>query len=191
VAELTKDGTTFKSGVFLALEAGKEYTLNSANNGSGTSFSTTAKIGETTTPDADAVTVPVDFGAGSGAIAVTRSQAYQLTLNFATGKLTWKYYNIKLFHWDDAGGGWDARTENLMTYKHPYIFEGTFALKANFDSKFNSPWDVQFGTNATALSGSMTNGGPNFKGITQAGTYKATITVSNDYKTAEYAFVKQ
>ncbi|WP_210462926.1 SusE domain-containing protein [Rufibacter roseolus] len=191
VAEFTKDGNTFKSNVFLALEASKEYRLNSANDGSGTSFTTTAKIGETTTPNADAVSMPVDFGTGNAGIVVSRDQAYQLTLNFQTGKLTWKYYNIKLFHWDDAGGGWDARNEYLMTYKHPYTFEGTFALKANYDLKFNSPWDVQFGTNSTALTGTMTNGGPNYKGITQAGNYKTTITVTNDYKTAEYSFVKQ
>ncbi|WP_197464096.1 SusE domain-containing protein [Rufibacter sp. DG15C] len=191
VAELVKDGTTFKTNGFIALEKSKTYTLNAANDGSGTAFTTTAKVGETTTPDADAVTVPVDFGTGSAPIAVTRDQAYQITINFATGKLTWKYYNIKLFHWDDAGGGWDARNEYLMTYKHPYTFEGTFALKANYDLKFNSPWDVQFGSNGTALSGTMTNGGPNFKGVTQAGTYKATITVTPDYKTAEYSFVKQ
>ncbi|RNI26757.1 SusE domain-containing protein [Rufibacter latericius] len=191
VAELVTNGDTFTSNVFLALENGKSYTLNTARDGSGTTFTTSAKIGETSTPDADAVSTTVDFAEGSGAIAVTRSQAYQITLNFATKKLTWKYYNIKLFHWDDAGGGWDARNEYLLTYKHPYIFEGTVALNANYDLKFNSPWEVQFGTNSAALSGTMTNGGPNYKGIKQAGNYKATITVANDYKTAEYSFVKQ
>jgi len=37
----------------------------------------------------------------------------------------------------------------------------------------------------------MTNGGDNFAGITQNGTYKATIVVSPDFATAEYSFVKQ
>jgi len=191
VAELTKDGSKFNSNVFLALQASKAYTLNTASDGSGTSYTMTSTIGETTTPDADAVTAAVDFGTGSSTIAVARDQAYQLTVNFTTGQLTWKYYNIKLFHWDDAGGGWDARNEYLMTYKHPYTFEGTFALKNGFDIKFNSPWEVQFGTTGTALSGTMTNGGENYKGITQDGNYKTSIVVTNDYTSATYEFVKQ
>ncbi len=78
-----------------------------------------------------------------------------------------------------------------MTYIHPYKFEVTATLNGGFHSKFNSPWEVQFGTDAKALSGTMTNGGDNFTGITQNGTYKATIVVSPDYQTAEYSFVKQ
>ena len=78
-----------------------------------------------------------------------------------------------------------------MTYIHPYKFEVTGTLNAGFHSKFISPWDVQFGTDATALTGTMTNGGPNYTGISQNGTYKATIEVSDDYTTADYAFVKQ
>ncbi|MBC3540765.1 SusE domain-containing protein [Rufibacter sediminis] len=187
VAEFSADGGVFKSNVFLALESGKTYTLNSKRDGSGTAFTTSAKIGETTSPNADAVTATVNFATGNGAIAVSRDQAYQINLDFDTNKLTWKYYNMKLFHWSN----WDTRDEFVMTYKHPYIFEGTHALQANYEMKFNSPWDVEFGTNSTALSGTMTHKGANYKGITQAGTYKATITVANDYKTAEYSFVKQ
>ncbi|WP_066834080.1 hypothetical protein [Rufibacter ruber] len=190
VAEFNIDGNNFSSTVFLALESDKAYTLNSARDGSGTAFTTSAKIGETASPNADAVSATVDFREGTGAIAVARDQAYQITLNFATKKMTWKYYNLKLFHWND-NGGWDARSEYVMTYKHPYTFEGTHALSANFDSKFNSPWEVQFGTSSSALTGNMTNGGPNYKGITQAGSYKATLVVGNDYKTAQYSFVKQ
>jgi len=191
VAELVKDGNNFKSNVFLALQASKTYKLNTASDGTGTSYTMTTKIGETTTPDADAVTAAVDFGAGTSAIAVDRDQAYQLTLNFTTGKLTWKYYNLKLFHWDDAGGGWDARNEYLMTYKHPYTFEGDFALKGGFDIKFNSPWEVELGTSATALSGTLIQKGDNYKGITQDGNYKTSIVVTNDYTSATYEFVKQ
>ena len=98
---------------------------------------------------------------------------------------------MKLFHWDEVGGGWDARQELLMTYIHPYKYEVTGTLSAGYHSKFNSPWDVQFGTDATALSGTMTNGGPNYAGIIQNGAYKATIVVSDDYGTAQYTFVKQ
>ncbi|HEY9489607.1 MAG TPA: hypothetical protein VIQ51_14790 [Chryseosolibacter sp.] len=166
VAELTKSGDAFSSGKFLALEASKKYTLNTASDGSG-----------------DEIV--------AGDISVARDQAYKIDIDFKSGKLVWKYYNMKLFHWDEAGGGWDARQELVMTYIHPYTFEVTGTLNGGFHSKFNSPWDVQFGTAAKTLAGTMTNGGPNFTGITQNGTYKATIVVSDDYSTAEYTFVKQ
>lgn len=167
ITELIKDEDVFRSEKFLALEAGKTYMLNSASDGSGTTYNDTDNI------------------------SVARDQAYQITVNFENGKLTWKYYNIKLFHWDEVGGGWDSRTETLMTYVHPYTFEASAALSAGFHSKFNSPWEVQFGTDATTLSGTMTNGGSNYTGIAQSGTYEATITVSDDYSEAEYSFVKQ
>jgi hypothetical protein len=166
VAELTKDGDVFTTGKYVALEASKHYTINTASDGSG----------------AEIVV---------GDISVARDQAYRINIDFSTGKLSWKYYNMKLFHWDEDGGGWDARQELLMTYVHPYTFEVTGSLEAGFESKFNSPWDVQFGTDATALTGTMTNGGPNYSGIVQNGTYKATIIVADDYSTAEYTFEKQ
>ena len=168
VAELTKDGEVFTS-AYLALEKSKTYILNDAEDGSGTTYNS--------------------FGDGS--MAVARDQAYKLTVNFGEGKLFWKYYNMKLFHWDEVGGGWDQRQELVMTYIHPYKFEVTGTLSAGFHSKFNSPWDVQFGTADTALSGTMTNGGPNYTGITQNGTYKATIVVNDDFSEATYTFVKQ
>lgn len=166
IAEFTGSGNVFSSESYLALQADKTYTLNTASDGSG-----------------DEIV--------AGNISVARDQAYRVTVDFEAGKLTWKYFNIKLFHWDEVGGGWDARQELLMTYIHPYKFEVTGTLNAGFHSKFISPWDVQFGTDATALTGTMTNGGPNYTGISQNGTYKATIEVSDDYTTADYAFVKQ
>lgn len=168
VAELTKDGETFKS-KYLALEASKTYTLNSAEDGSGTTFN----------------------NVGDGSISVDHDQAYMITVDFSNGKLQWKHYNLKLFHWDDAGGGWDQRQELLTTYIHPYTFEVTGTLSAGFDSKFISPWEVQFGTAATSLTGTMTNGGPNYLGISQNGTYKATIVVNDDFSEGQYTFVKQ
>lgn len=166
VVEFTKNGDVFTSGKYLALQASRTYSLNTASDGSG-----------------DEVV--------AGDISVERDQAYTISVDFATGKLTWKYYNIKLFHWDEEGGGWDSRQELLMTYIHPYTFEVTGSLNAGFHSKFISPWDIQFGTDSKALSGTMTNGGVNYTGITQAGSYKATIVVSDDYTTAEYIFAKQ
>lgn len=166
VAEFVKNGDVFSSEKYLALEASKTYSLNTASDGSGDNI------------------VASD-------ISAARDQAYSISVDFKNGKLTWKYYNIKLFHWDEVGGGWDSRQELLMTYTHPYKFEVTGNLNAGYHSKFISPWDIQFGTDATTLSGTMTNGGPNYKGIVQNGTYKATIVVSDDYQTAEYTFVKQ
>lgn len=168
VAELTKDGNTFTS-VYLALEQGKTYKLNSAADGSGTTYN----------------------NLGDGSIGVVRDQAYKLTVNFTTGTLAWTYYNIKLFHWNNDGG-WDDRQEIPMTYSHPYKFEvASASLTGGFDSKFNSPWEVQFTTSSTALSGTMTNGAEgNYKGIVQSGNYKATIVVDNTYETCTYEFVK-
>lgn len=167
VAEFTKDGTTFSTVTYIPLQQSKTYQLNSKADGTGTVY-------------------------GDEEIAAARDQAYLLTVDFSTKKLGWKYYNMKLFHWDN-NGGWDARKEYVMTYVHPLKFEGTFDLTAGYDSKFNSPWEVEFGTSATSLTGTMNHvpGGPNFKGIVETGTYKASITVANDYKSCTYAFVKQ
>jgi starch-binding outer membrane protein SusE/F len=172
VGELIKDGEIFTTApAYVALEAGKTYILNDASDGSGTTYNES----------------------GDGAIAVDHDQAYLIRVDFSSGKLFWEHYNLKLFHWDDAGGGWDARQEILMTYTHPYKFEVTANLSAGFDTKFISPWAVQFGTSATALTGTMQNSdpSPNFKGITQPGSYKATIIVAEDFSSGEYSFVKQ
>jgi hypothetical protein len=169
VAQLTKDGDIFSTGKFLALQQSKTYELNSASDGSGTQYNEI----------------------GNGNISIARDQAYTFTVNFETGKLNWTYHNIKLFHWDEIGGGWDARQELLMTYIHPYKWEyASASLTAGFHSKFNSPWDIQYGTAATALTGTMTNGGPNFTGIVQNGNYKATIVVNDTHTECTYTFVK-
>ncbi|RAW02109.1 cadherin repeat domain-containing protein [Pseudochryseolinea flava] len=169
IIKFTKDGDVFKSAKYVALQAAKTYSLNSKADGSGEMFG----------------------GDDDGNIAVDHDQAYQINVDFEGGELSWKHYNIKLFHWDEDGGGWDARQELLMTYTHPYKYEVTGTLSAGFHSKFISPWDVQFGSAATALTGTMTNGGPNFKGITSGGSYKATIEITDDYTSADYSFVKQ
>jgi hypothetical protein len=169
IAQLTKDGDVFSTEKFVALQASKSYSLNSAADGSGIVFD----------------------GDEDGVITVDHDQAYQISVDFDANELSWKHFNLKLFHWDEVGGGWDQRQELLATYVHPYMFEVTGNLTAGFHSKFISPWDVQFGTSETALTGSMTNGGANYTGINSTGTYKATITVSDDFSTGQYAFVKQ
>jgi starch-binding outer membrane protein SusE/F len=169
ILQFTKDGDVFKSEKFVALQANKTYTLNSAADGSGTAYD----------------------GDDDGVISVDHDQAYQINVDFDAGELSWKHWNLKLFHWDEVGGGWDQRQELLTTYVHPYKFEVTGNLFAGYHSKFISPWDVQFGTAVTTLTGTMTNGGANYTGINQNGTYKATIIVSDDFATGEYSFVKQ
>lgn len=169
IAQLTKNGEVFESEKFVALQASKSYSLNSAADGSGTTFD----------------------GDDDGLIQVDHDQAYQINVDFTKNELSWKHYNLKLFHWDEVGGGWDQRQELLMTYVHPYRFEVTGNLSAGFHSKFISPWDIQFGSSGTGLTGTMTNGGANYTGINSNGSYKATITVSDDFATGEYSFVKE
>jgi hypothetical protein len=189
LVEFNKEGNIFKSVKYLALQAGVEYKLNSASDGSGTNYAIPVQMGESNNPDGDAVSANLAFGEGGAAITVTKDQAYSINLNFGTGILSWKYYNLKLFHWSD----WDSRDEFLMTYVHPHKFEVTAPLKSGFEMKFNSPWDVEMGADdASALSGTMTNkGGANFKSITQDGNYLAKIEVTDTYATGTYEFIKQ
>lgn len=171
VAAFTKDGNTFTTGKYLALLKSKTYIINSAADGSGTTFG----------------------NIGDKSISVARDQAYTITVDFAAGKLNWSYYNMKLFHWEPANG-WELRQEIPMTYTHPYTFTVTnAALVGGNVSKFNSPWDIQFSTASTALSGTMNNDSslPNYSGIVQTGTYNATIVVNDMYTQCSYNFVKQ
>ena len=193
VAELTKSGNKFESSVYLALQKNQIYTLNSSQDGTGQSYILDDKIGKTDNPGADAVNKVAIFGEGTGNVEIERDQAYKLTFDFATGQLSWKYYNIKLFHWVESAGGWDARDEFLMTYEHPYTYKITASLKASSDLKFISPWDIEMGAdNPAALSGSMTRGGgSNFKNISSDGTYQVSIQLSPNYQTGTYQFVKQ
>lgn len=191
VAAFEKDGDVFKTNSFIPLQAEVAYQLNSAEDGSGTSYILDGIIGETQNPEGDAVVGNIAILEGEGNIAVARDQAYTLSLDFSSGMANWKYYNIKLFHWDEAGGSWDSRNEFLMTYVHPLQFTTTQELKAGYAMKFNSPWEVQFGADdPTAMSGTMTNnGGANFQNITNTGTYTVNIEVSEDYATGTYEFV--
>lgn len=168
ILKFTKDGNVFKSGKYVALQASKNYEINTASDGSG----------------------DVIDGDEDGIITVDHDQAYTVNVDFDKKELSWKHYNLKLFHWNDAGG-WEQRQELLMTYTHPFIFTVTGDLTAGFDSKINSPWDVEFGTSSTALTGTMVVKGPNYKGITSTGTYKATLVVADDFASGEYSFVKQ
>lgn len=191
VATFEKDGDVFRSKVFVPLQASVSYQLNSAEDASGTAYSMTAALGESSNPDGDAVPGNAGLIESDDNMQVARDQAYQLNFDFAAGSVSWKYYNIKLFHWDDAGGGWDDRDEFLMTYVHPLQYTLTEELEAGYDMKFNSPWDVEFGADdPKAMSGGMTHGGTNnFKNITTSGTYTVNIEVENTYATGTYEFL--
>ncbi|NLR92037.1 hypothetical protein [Flammeovirga agarivorans] len=198
--EFNKDGNTFTSPSYLALQAELTYTLNSSSDGSGTSYILQGEIGATEDPTGDNVFDSSSLKEGEGEITVARDQAYQLTLDFGTPSLSWQYYNIKLFHWLE----WDDRIEVQMTYEHPYTFTlSNVELTGGNDSKFNSPWDVEFGASdaagstddATATTGTATNKAfadesvniNNFKFISTDGTYNISLEISNDYRTANYS----
>jgi hypothetical protein len=190
ICEFTKNGDVFTSTVYLPLQGSVTYTLNSAADGSGTSYSISAKIGATTSPGSDKVVGNANVTQAAGTIGIETDQAYLVTVDFSTAKLSWQYYNMKLFHWSN----WETRDEFVMTYVHPLTFTVTANLTAGYELKFNSPWDIQFSPDvAGVLSGTMTSSGngPNFKNIPTTGKYKATIVVNNDFKTGTYTFVTQ
>lgn len=190
VAKFNKDEDVFRSEAYIALQADVPYQLNSAEDGSGTAYSLNGIIGETSNPDGDSAAGSIAIIESNDDILVARDQAYQLNLDFGSANASWKYYNIKLFHWSN----WDDRDEFLMTYVHPHQFTTTQDLEAGYEMKFNSPWDVQFGAdNPSAMSGTMTNAedSANFVNITASGTYEVNIRISEDYQTGTYEFIKK
>jgi hypothetical protein len=193
VEELTKNGDVFYNTAYLAIQSGDQLTLNSASDGSGDSYFISTNIGATGSPDSPLVSEDSELIEGTGVIQVERDQAYAFQIDFANSNFKWEYYNIFLFHWDEINQQWDNRNEYLMTYVHPYSFNTTEPLSANFDMKFFSPWDNDFGSDSpSALTGTMTNGGgSNFRNITSSGNYNVTITVANDYSAGTYEFVEQ
>jgi hypothetical protein len=192
VEELTKDGDVFKTANYVALKAGDVVKLNSKSDGSGKAYTIFSSIGATDSPNDVKVTVSSNLSESNEDITVERDQAYKINVDFANAKLAWSYYNIFLFHWDEVNQKWGDRNEYLMTYVHPYKFTASVNLKANFDMKFFSPWDNDFGADTpSALTGNMTNhGGSNFRNITTDGTYNVSIEVTSDYATGTYKFVK-
>lgn len=193
VEELAKNGDTFTNNTYLALQVGDAVALNSASDGSGESFTSLMNIGSTDSLDSAEVSEGSELTSEFGDIVVDKDQAYGFTVNFATANFQWKYYNLFLFHWDELNQGWDDRNEFLMTYVHPNTFTLTAQLSANYDMKFFSPWDNDFGSESPSEStGTITNGGgSNLRNITTAGTYNVTTTISDDYTTGTYEFVAQ
>lgn len=199
VGEFTKDGDVFTSTMYFALEASKSYLLNSSQDGSGTSYQIDANLGATDDATVDKVVGSPMLSEGSNVLFVDADQAYGFNIDFSLGKLSWHYYNLKVFHWDDANSGWDLRTETPFVYSHPFTYTVTVDLIAGYDSKFNSPWEVEFGAqegssdDATALSGSMTNKGKddsvpvnNFLFPVSDGSHTVTLIINPDYVTGTY-----
>ncbi len=186
---------TFATTSYIALQSTDQIIINTESDGSGTSYSTTDAIEAGTDNKVSGSCIAQE---SSSTFSVSFDQAFGFVINVNEGTLDWHYYNLKLFHWDDeADGGWDAKLEAEMTYAHPYTFTVTADLSADFETKFFSPWDIQFGAGASddinALAGTMTNdsGAANFKNISETGTYNVTVVVADDFTTATYEFVKQ
>lgn len=187
--EFSKDGDTFSSSINLALQAGVEYALNASSDGSGRAFSINTMLGADGA-GADNVSANVLLSEEATSFQAEYDQAYKIELNFAEANLKWSYYNIKLFHWDEINGGWDDKDEFLMSYVHPYSYTVNADLKANYDMKFISPWDIEMGgEDASALSGTLINkGGSNIRNMSNDGNYTVSITLSNDFATGTYKF---
>lgn len=189
IHEFTKDGDAFSSDIFLALQTGIEYTLNSASDGSGRSFGIDTNLGA----DGDgtaSVSANVLLLEEAKSFSVDFDQAFKMEFDFAVAGFKWIYYRMYLFHWDELGQKWDDRDEFEMTYTHPYSFSVSADLKANYDMKFNSPWDIELGSDdAAALSGNLINkGGSNIRNITADGSFNVSISVTNDFATGTYKF---
>lgn len=189
IKEFNKNGDVFELNEFIPMRSSANYTLNSLANGTGKSFSVASNLAESNTPNADKVTDAVLLLENNNPFKLSSDRALRLQFNFNTAKVTWTYYNIKLFHWSV----WDTRDEFVMTYEHPNTFKISTSLTANYDMKFISPWDLDFGsTSPNSLSGNLLNGGgSNIVNITQDGNYAVTLTLNNDYSTGNYQFVKQ
>ncbi len=186
---------TFATTSYIALQSTDQVIINTESDGSGISYSTSDAIEE---GSGDKVSGSCSAQESSSSFSVSLDQAFGFVINVNEGTIDWHYYNLKLFHWDDdADGGWDAKLEAEMTYVHPYTYTVTADLSADFESKFFSPWDIQFGAGVTddmnALAGTMTNdsGASNFKNITESRTYNINVVVTDDFSTATYEFVKQ
>jgi len=188
IEEFSIDGDTFSSNHYIPMQASNVYSLNSAADGSGTSYTINQPLADSTTPDGDLVSDTLTLIESNNTFSVITDRALQFSIDFSAPTLTWTYYNIKLFHWQV----WDDRQEIAMTYNHPNTYTVTTNLTAGYDSKFISPWDLDFGSdNPTALTGNLINGGgSNLLNINTDGSYTVTIILNNDYQTGTYEFAQ-
>lgn len=188
IQEFTKSGDVFSFDKFIPLQSSVNYTLNTASNGSGTSYSVNGQLGVSAT-GGDRVTGSNTLINGNANITLNNDRGLKLSIDFSQAKLNWEYYNFKLFHWQT----WDTRNEFVMTYQHPNTYKITTPLIANYDMKFISPWDFDMGSaTPTTLTGTATNGsGSNIKCITTNGNYIVTIVMNDSYQSGTYTFIQQ
>ncbi|GGD09004.1 SusE domain-containing protein [Hyunsoonleella pacifica] len=188
IEELSANGDVFSSSRFIPMQASNSYTLNSAMDGSGTSYSVNDVLANSVTPDGDLVTDAITLVESNTTFTVVSDRALRFTIDFSAPELTWSYYNFKLFHWQV----WDDREELQMTYSHPNTFTVTANLTAGSDSKFISPWDFDLGSdNPASLTGNLINGGgANLLNIDTDGSYTVTIVLNDDYQTGTYEFAQ-
>ncbi len=186
-------GSVYESNNYFALQEGVTYSFSPSPTGGGISYGLTTAIGATTTPNGDKINATTSLTEG-GTFTAARDQMYTISVDVDNLSVDWLYYNLKLFHWDEDNGGWDARTENLMTYVHPHSFTRSVQLVSQYHSKFFSPWDIQFGSDTpTQLVGTMTENpsGANWNNISTTGMYTVTINVNPDYSGGVYDFELQ
>ncbi|WP_262732676.1 SusE domain-containing protein [Gaetbulibacter sp. NE] len=188
IEEFSLSGDVFSSNRFIPMQASNTYTLNSASDGSGTSYSVNGLLAESVTPDADIVSDALTLVESSDNFTVFADRALRFSIDFSAPALNWTYYNFKLFHWQV----WDDREEFPMTYAHPNTFTVTTDLIAGSESKFISPWDFDLGSdNPSSLTGNLINGGgSNLLNINTDGTYTVTIILNDDYQTGSYEFAQ-
>lgn len=188
IEEFSLSGDTFSSARFIPMQASNTYTLNSASDGNGTSYTVDGILADSVTPDGDLVSDTVTLLENNNSFSVLTDRALRFSIDFSAPELTWTYYNFKLFHWQV----WDEREEIQMTYSHPNTFTVTANLTAGSDSKFISPWDFDLGSdNPTALTGNLINaGGSNMLNIETDGSYTVTIILNDDYQTGTYEFAQ-
>lgn len=188
IEEFTLSGDTFSSERFVPMQASNTYSLNSAMDGSGTSYSVNGLLADSVTPDGDLVSDALTLVENSNTFTLVSDRGLRFSIDFSAPELNWTYYNFKLFHWQV----WDDREEIQMSYSHPNTFTVTADLIAGSDSKFISPWDFDLGSDdPTSLTGNLINGdGANMLNIDTDGSYTVTIILNDDYQTGTYEFAQ-
>ena len=188
IEEFSLSGDTFSSLRFIPMQASNAYTLNSATDGNGTSYSVSGILADSATPDGDLVSDAITLVENDNSFSVLTDRALRFNIDFSAPDLTWTYYNFKLFHWQV----WDEREEIQMSYSHPNTFTVTSNLIGGSDSKFISPWDFDLGSDdPTSLTGNLINGGgSNMLNIETDGSYTVTIILNDDYQSGTYEFAQ-
>ena len=188
IEQFDANGSLFSIPTFVPMQASASYRLNTAADGSGTSYSVNENLAQSLTPDGDKVSDVQTLLQSDNTFSVVTDRALRLEVDFNAPNITWTYYNFKLFHWLD----WPDRVENVMEYIHPNTYVVSTDLSAGFNSKFISPWDFDLGsTESSALLGDASVEGTDIVNITTDGNYTVTIVLEPDYQSGTYQFVQQ